>query len=82
VDGITANKEALRESVERSIGIVTALNPYIGYANATAVAAEALETGKGVAEVVLARGLMSREELDEVLRPEVLTQPRALPHHR
>jgi len=81
VDGITANKEALRESVERSIGIVTALNPYIGYANATAVAAEALETGKGVSEVVLARGLMSREELDEVLRPEVLTRPRPLPHH-
>lgn len=80
VDGITANKAALRESVERSIGIVTALNPYIGYANATAVAAEALETGKGVSEVVLARGLMSREELDEVLRPEVLTRPRPLPH--
>ena len=81
VDGITANREALRARVENSIGIVTALNPYIGYANATAVAAEALETGRGVAEVVLARGLMSREELDEVLRPEVLTRPRPLPHH-
>ena len=80
VDGITANKDALRARVENSIGIVTALNPYIGYANATAVAAEALETGKGVAEIVLARGLMSREELDEVLRPEVLTRPRPLPH--
>ncbi len=79
IDGITANRDALRQRVEDSIGIVTALNPYIGYANATAVAAEALETGKGVAEVVIARGLMSRAELDDVLRPEVLTQPRPLP---
>ncbi|GBG01707.1 aspartate ammonia-lyase [Azospira sp. I13] len=80
VDGITANRDALRARVENSIGIVTALNPYIGYAAATSVAAEALESGKGVAEIVLARGLMSRAELDDVLRPEVLTQPRALPH--
>jgi aspartate ammonia-lyase len=80
VDGITANRDALRARVENSIGIVTALNPYIGYASATSVAAEALESGKGVAEIVLARGLMSRAELDDVLRPEVLTQPRALPH--
>jgi aspartate ammonia-lyase len=42
VDGITANRDALRASVERSIGIVTALNPYIGYAHATDVAAEAM----------------------------------------
>ena len=82
VDGITANRDALRARVENSIGIVTALNPYIGYASATSVAAEALESGKGVAEIVLARGLMSRAELDDVLRPEVLTQPRALPHRQ
>jgi aspartate ammonia-lyase len=82
VDGITANREALRATVERSIGIVTALNPYIGYANATDVAAEAHATGLGVAEIVLARGLMTREALDDVLRPEVLTRPRALPAAR
>lgn len=82
VDGITANRDALRARVENSIGIVTALNPYIGYAAATSVAAEALESGKGVAEIVLARGLMNRAELDDVLRPEVLTQPRALPHRQ
>jgi aspartate ammonia-lyase len=52
VDGITANRDALRASVERSIGIVTALNPYIGYAHATDVAAEA-HSGRGVAEIVL-----------------------------
>jgi len=82
VDGITANRDALRARVENSIGIVTALNPYIGYAAATSVAAEALESGKGVAEIVVARGLRSRAELDDVLRPEVLTQPRALPHRQ
>jgi aspartate ammonia-lyase len=55
---------------------VTALNPLIGYENATAVAKEAHATGRGVAEIVLERGLLTKEQLDEVLRPEVLTQPR------
>lgn len=76
VDGITANREHLEAGVRNSIGIVTALNPYIGYANATEVAAEAHRTGKGVAELVEARGLMTAAALAEVLRPEVLTQPR------
>jgi len=75
VKGITANREYLKNSVDRSIGLVTALNPIIGYANATDVAREALATGGRVADIVLARGLMTREELDEVLRPEVLTRP-------
>ena len=79
VSGITANRDLLRETVERSIGIVTALNPYIGYANATEVAAEAFRSGRGVAEVVIERGLMSPEQLAEVLRPEVLTRPQVIP---
>jgi len=79
IDGITANREALLASVKISIGMVTALNPYIGYANATEVAAEAHDTGKGIAEIVIARGLMSKEMLDEVLRPEVLTRPHSIP---
>ncbi|MGE5517531.1 MAG: aspartate ammonia-lyase [Bacteroidota bacterium] len=78
VDGITANRERLAASVRNSIGIVTALNPIIGYANATEVAAEAHRTGLSVAELVEARGLMTAEALAEVLRPEVLTQPRPL----
>ncbi len=81
VDGITANRDALRASVERSIGIVTALNPYIGYANATEIAAEAHLTGRGVAEIVLERKLMSPQQLAEVLRPEVLTKPQMIPTH-
>lgn len=62
-------------SGDRSSGLVTALNPIIGYANATGVAREALGTGGRVADIVLARGLMTRAQLDEVLRPDELTRP-------
>ncbi|GAA5158397.1 aspartate ammonia-lyase [Viridibacterium curvum] len=76
VRGITANRELLRRSVENSIGLVTALNPYIGYANATEIAQEALITGGSVYELVLQKKLLTREQLDQILKPEVLTQPR------
>jgi aspartate ammonia-lyase len=76
VRGITANRERLAEHMARSIGVVTALNPYIGYANATAIAQEALRTGRGVADLVLERSLLTRAELDEILSPESLTRPR------
>ncbi len=78
VDGITANRERLRATVENSIGVVTALNPYIGYANATEVAQAALSSGRSVYELVLERHLMTKEELDEVLQPDVLTRPHAM----
>ncbi|MBT3339293.1 MAG: aspartate ammonia-lyase [Anaerolineae bacterium] len=72
VVGITANDDHLRAMIANSIGIVTALNPHIGYENATAVATEAHQTGRGVTEIVLEKGLLSKEELDEILRPEAL----------
>jgi len=78
VDGITANRERLYEMVTHSIGLVTALNPYIGYINATEVAQEALATGGSVADLVLARGLLTQEQLAEILRPDMLTQPRPM----
>jgi aspartate ammonia-lyase len=78
VDGITANRERLHEMVTHSIGLVTALNPYIGYINATEIAQEALATGGSVADLVLARGLLTKEQLAEILRPDMLTQPRPL----
>src|SRR6187551_3839023 len=78
VKGITANRERMRALVDQSIGIVTALNPYIGYANATQVAQEALATGRSVAELVLEKKLLSRERLDEILQPDVLTRPRPI----
>src|SRR5438477_5692132 len=78
VKGITANRERLRASVENSIGVVTALNPYIGYANATEVAQQALPTGRSVYDLVLEKNLLSKEKLDAILQPDVLTQPRPL----
>lgn len=72
VDGITANVELLRQKVESSIGLVTALNPYIGYAAATDVAKDAMASGRGIAELVLERGLLPPEKLRAILRPEVL----------
>jgi aspartate ammonia-lyase len=76
VKGITANREHLTEMLNHSIGIVTALNPVIGYENASAVAKEAYASGKSVVAIVLAKGLLTKEQLDDILRPEVLTQPR------
>ena len=70
VNGITVNKEHCLEMVKNSIGIVTALNPYIGYKNSTKVAKEALETNGSVYDIVLERGLMTKEELDQALDPE------------
>jgi aspartate ammonia-lyase len=78
VRGITANRERMRSLVDHSIGIVTALNPYIGYANATQVAQEALTTGRSVADLVLEKKLLSKERLEEILKPDVLTQPRPI----
>jgi aspartate ammonia-lyase len=75
VRGITANRDRLEEHMNRSIGIVTALNPHIGYANATEIAEEALRTGRSVADLVLEKKLLTREQLRDILRPESLTRP-------
>jgi aspartate ammonia-lyase len=79
VTGITANRERMRYYVEYSIGIVTALNPWIGYEHATALAKEAMATGKRVYDLVLEKGLLSKTQLDAILRPEALTRPQAMP---
>jgi aspartate ammonia-lyase len=75
VGGITANRERMAQTVQNSIGLVTALNPYIGYSAASEVAREALDTGRTVYDLVLEKKLLSKEQLDEILRPEVLTRP-------
>lgn len=75
IKGITANPAKLLANMENSIALVTALNPYIGYEAATAVATEAYANGTSVREVVLARKLMTQVQLDQALRHEVLTQP-------
>lgn len=73
--GITANKDICYEMVKNSIGIVTALNPYIGYKNATKIAKEALATGNSVYDLVLAHQLLSQERLDEILDPKHMLNP-------
>ena len=62
----------MRQFVEHSIGIVTALVPAIGYENATAIAKEALESGRGVYDIVLERKLLSRAELDRLMNPDAM----------
>ena len=81
VRGITANRDRLDEHMNRSIGIVTALNPYIGYANASEIAQEALRSGRSVTDLVLERKLLTKEKLDQILKPEALTRPVAPPSH-
>ena len=75
IDGITANEEVCRSYVHDSIGVVTALNPVIGYKNSTKIAKEALETGKGVYELVLEHNILSKEDLDTILKPENMIKP-------
>jgi aspartate ammonia-lyase len=75
VRGITANAARCEEMVNASVGLVTALNPVIGYKNASAVAREAYQTGRSVKEIVLEKGLLTAEELDALLAPRALTEP-------
>ncbi|MFA8299525.1 MAG: aspartate ammonia-lyase [Hyphomicrobiales bacterium] len=70
IRGISANESRCRELVENSIGLVTALNPYIGYENSSSVAKEALASGKSVYELVLERNLLTKEKLDTILDPK------------
>jgi aspartate ammonia-lyase len=69
VNGITANKDVCREYIERSIGVVTALNPVLGYDTTTELAKEALATGRGIVELVREKKLLSEEELAAVMDP-------------
>ncbi|MBK2000989.1 aspartate ammonia-lyase [Campylobacter sp. 2018MI35] len=73
---LTANPENCKKTMLNSVCLVTALNPYIGYENSASVAKEALQTGKSVADIVLERGLLTKEKLDEYLTPENMLNPR------
>jgi aspartate ammonia-lyase len=73
VQGITANSEVCRRYVEHSIGVVTALNPLLGYDIATELAAEAMKTGKGIVQLVREKKLLSEEQISSVLDPRVMT---------
>src|SRR4051812_14970251 len=82
VKGIVANRERARRFVDESTALVTALTPILGYARSTEIAREALATGARVKDLVLAKKLMTPQELDEVMKPEILTKPHALTLHK
>ena len=75
VDGITANKKHCKDLAEHSIGIVTALKPYIGYAKCTEVAKEALVTGGSVYQLVLDKKYLTKAQLDKILDPKNMVKP-------
>jgi aspartate ammonia-lyase len=75
VKGIVANRERARRLLDESTALVTALTPYLGYAASTEIAQEALASGKRVYDLVLSKKLMTREQLDQILQPEMLTAP-------
>ena len=75
ITGIAANKRQCEEYIEKSVGISTALCPYIGYAKSAEIAKKSLKTGISVKELVLEEGLLKEEELKEILKPEKMTQP-------
>jgi len=79
VAGIKANKERCATMVKGSIGLVTALNPVLGYEKSAAIAKESLESGRPVYDLVLEKGWLSKEKLDDMLKPENMTQPREWP---
>ncbi|MDP3453721.1 MAG: aspartate ammonia-lyase [Bacteroidales bacterium] len=75
IDGIKANPDHCRHMVEHSIGIVTALKPYIGYDKSSEIAQEALKSGGSVYKLVMDRGLLTKEQLDTILDPKHMVKP-------
>jgi len=73
VEGITVNADTLEGYIERTVGIVTALNPVIGYDRATELAREAYSTNKGILEIVREKGILTEAQIEEILSPEALT---------
>ena len=73
--GIEANEDRLKEYVEKSVGIITAVNPHIGYEAAARVAKEAIATGQSVRELCVKNGVLSQEDLELILDPFEMTHP-------
>lgn len=75
LSGITANEERMKAYVDNSVGVITAINPHVGYETAAQIAKEAVETKRPVREIVLERGVLTEEELDKILNPFEMTYP-------
>lgn len=78
IDGITANEKHCKEMVQNSIGIVTALNPVLGYETCSGLAKEALNNELSVYDLVIEKGLLSKDELDTLLMPENMIKPQKM----
>jgi len=78
IDGITANQDHCKRLVYNSISIVTALNPHIGYKQATQIAKEALDRGASVYDLILEKKILTKEQLDKILLPENMIKPISL----
>jgi len=75
IDGITVNAGHMKDMIMNSIGIVTALNPTLGYKNSSRIAQRALKENRSVYDLVLEEKLLTKEELEELLKPENMLQP-------
>jgi aspartate ammonia-lyase len=73
IDGITANEKVLKNYIERSVGIVTALNPVLGYEKTTELAKEALSSGKGILELIREKKLLTEDQIKKLLDPKAMT---------
>jgi aspartate ammonia-lyase len=73
IDGVTANKAVLAKYIETTIGIVTALNPILGYEKTTELAKEALASGKGILQLIREKKLMTEEEIKKMMDPATIT---------
>jgi aspartate ammonia-lyase len=73
IDGITLNKKILQHYMETTVGIVTALNPVLGYEKATELAGEAYKSGKGILEIIREKKILSEQQIKELLDPVKLT---------
>lgn len=73
--GIEANRERMKEYVEKSVGVITAVNPHLGYETAARIAREAILTGKSVRDLCLQYNVLTEEELDLILDPFEMTHP-------
>ena len=77
VDGITANSERCKDLLDNSLGLVTALNPYLGYEASTKVAKQALMSGDSVVDLIRQQNLLTEDQLLDILQPHKMTQPAA-----
>jgi aspartate ammonia-lyase len=75
IDGITVNEDIVKHYMERSVGIVTALNPVLGYEKTTELAKEALQTNKGILELIREKKLLTEQQIKDFMDPAKMTSP-------